>query len=184
MYADIKPYIEHMLQGLAFWMAYKSEISSIDVIEADVVSEAAHILSTRFSNYCVKREVEYSSLGNSLTKQYADLGIFSREDKTCKCIIEFKLGDNTNGGYHRDIQKISAIKRARPDIICLVVIAYRTFCTAKVPIAVVTETGKAKGGTLTFSDIPIKVRRVCNAMRSANANKMKKVVCLEILEKL
>ena len=87
-----RPQIEHMLQGLAFWMAYKSEISTIELTEAEVVGEAVQILLARFSNYIVKKEVEYSSLDTSLSKQYADLGIYSREDRSCKCIIEFKLG--------------------------------------------------------------------------------------------
>lgn len=181
MYEEIKPYIENMLQGLAFWMAYKSEISTIDLTEAEVVGEAAQILSTRFSNYTIKREVEYSSLGPSLPKQYADLGIYSREGNTYKCIIEFKLGDNTSGGYKRDIQKISVIKRARPDIICLIVIANRKYCSTKVPKELVTKQGKARRGIITFSEVSIRVRRVCNAMRSISAKKMKKVVCLEIL---
>lgn len=181
MLEEIKAPIDNMVQGLAFWIAYKGEISTIDLTEADIVSEAAHILSTRFSNYYIKREVEYSLLDTSLPKQYADLGIYSREDKGCKCVIEFKLGDNTNGGYKRDIQKISDIKKARPDIDCLVVIAYRTSCTAKVPKELVTNQGRAKRGTIIYSKVSVKVRRVCNAMRSIAANKMKKVVCLEIL---
>lgn len=170
-----------MLQGLAFWMAYKSEISTIELTEAEVVGEAVQILLARFSNYIVKKEVEYSSLDTSLSKQYADLGIYSREDRTCKCIIEFKLGDNTNGGYKKDIQKISAIKKVRPDIICLVVIASRKSCSAQVPKMLVNRQGKSKRGIITISNESIRVRRVCNAMRSPTAKKMKKVVCLEIL---
>lgn len=182
MSEDIKTPIERMLKGLAYWMAYKNEISTIDLIEADIVSEATHILSTQLSQFYVRREVDYSSINTSLSKQYADLGIFSREDNKCKCVIEFKLGDNTNGGYKSDIQKIFALKRLENDIICLVVIAYRKSCSSKVPQLFLSKDGKAKRGIISIcSNAQIKVRRVCNALSSKNVTKMKKIICLEVI---
>lgn len=182
MFEDVKTPIERMLKGLAYWMAYKNEISAIDLIEADIVSEAAHILSTQLSQYYVHREVDYSSINKSLPKQYADLGIFSRSEHKCICVIEFKLGDNTNGGYKSDIQKISSLKRLENNIICMVVVAYRRSCSIKVPQAFLYKDGKARRGTISIcSNTQIKVRRVCNALSSKNVTKMKKVICLEVI---
>ena len=171
-----------MLKGLVYWMAYKNEISNIDLIEADIVSEAAHILSTQLSQFYVQREVDYSSINKALPKQYADLSIISRSEHKCQCIIEFKLGDNTNGGYKSDIQKISSLKRIESTIICMVVIAYRKSCSSKVPKLFLSKDGKAKRGAISICpNTRIKVRRVCNALSSKNVKKMKKVICLEVI---
>lgn len=181
MLADIKPQIGYMLQGIAYWMAYKKESSNIDLVEADIVSEAALILSARFSNYYVKKEVCYSVLGDPSSKQHADLGIFSRSNSKCICIIEFKRGDNS-GGYIADIKKVNRIKKLNKDIICLVIIAYRKNCSIKVPTQYVYKNGKAKRGIIkTIPNAQVKVRRVCNALESNTCTKMKKVICLEVI---
>ena len=161
-------------------MAYKNEVITFDLIEADIVNEAASILSARLSNHYIKREVDYSKIEPSLQRQYADLGLFSREDNSCKCIIEFKLGNN--GYYNADIKKVNELKKKRNDITCLVVIAFRKSCSSKVPERYVTEEGTARRGVLT--SIPgtrVKVRRVCKAPASKDVRKMKKVICLEVL---
>lgn len=182
MISEIKNAIDKTLQGLAYWIAYKKELSNIDLIEADIVSEAAHFLSARLSNYFVKKEVDYSTLNSSLPKQYADLGIYSRENGKCNCIIEFKLGNSTNGGYKHDVQKINNLKKLETDITCLVIIAYKDSCTIKVPKSLVTPDGKAKRGMVkNVKGVNVKVRRVCNALASKKVTKMKKVVCLEVI---
>ena len=180
MWKDFTSPMNHMLQGIAYWMAYKEEVITFDLIEADIVNEAASILSARLSNYYVKREVNYSIIDSSLKKQFADLGIFSRMDNSCKCIIEFKLGDNV--GYRYDVQKVHELKRKQNDITCLVVMAFRKNCTNKVPEQYVTEEGTARKGVI--KSIPgtrVKVRRVCKAPASKDVSKMKKMVCLEVL---
>ena len=182
MYTDIKTQIEPMLQGVAYWIAYKKELSNLNLIEADIVSEAAHFLSARLFDYYGKREVDYSSLNCKLSKQYADLGIFSHKDNKCTCIIEFKLGDNTSGGYKQDLQKVKKFKSLEKDITCLVVIAYRNSCSIKRPHEFVTPNGKAKRGIIKDkTGVPVKVHRVCNALASKSVNKMKKVVCIEVI---
>lgn len=179
MLADIKPQIEHMLQGIAYWMAYKRKTVSFDLKEVDFVTEAVTILESRFSKYYVKKEVNYSDINSSLPKQFADLGVFSRADNKCICIIEFKLGNNFN--YTDDIQKVNQIKVLNQDITYLVIIVYKNNCTSKVPQRFVTNTGKAKRVIINIQGTKIKVRRVCNALASKNVSKMKKVVCLEVI---
>lgn len=182
MNKEIRNAIERTLQGLAYWIAYKNEISAINLKEADIVSEAATILSARLSNLSVKSEIDYSSLNSSLHRLFADLVIYSRANNKCQCIIEFKLGENTNGGYQKDVQKLQELKQLEPDIACLVIIAYRESCSVSVPRAFVTKDGKARRGIIVLSSQGrIKVRRVCKAYRSANAKKIKKVICLEVL---
>ena len=138
MTIEIRNALERTMQGLAYWIAYKKELIGLDLIEADVVGEAEHLLLTRLSNYYIRREVDYSTLNSSLRKQYADIGIFSRKDDKCICIIEFKLGNNANGGYKHDVQKIKKVKESEPNITCLVVIAYENSCTLNVPKELVT----------------------------------------------
>lgn len=170
-----------MLQGVVYWMAYKDEALTFDLKEADIVSEATSILSAHLPDYSVKREVDYSKIDHSLKKQYADLGMFSRIDKSCKCIIEFKLGDN--GGYKEDIKKVNELKRKQNDITCLVVIAFRKNCTNKVLAAYETKEGNAKNGVVkNIPGIKVKVRRVCMATGTKkDKGKMKKMICLEVL---
>ena len=182
MTREIRNAIERTLQGLAYWIAYKKELIGLDLIEADIVSEAAHLLFSRLSNYYIRREIDYSTLNSSLHRQYADLGIFSRKDNKCVCFIEFKLGNNTNGGYKKDVQKLKRVKELEPNIICLVVVAYEKSRTLKVPEMLVTPEGKAKRGIIKdCGDAQVKVRRVCNALASKSASEMKKVICLEVI---
>lgn len=182
MIKDLKNAFERTLQGLAYWMAYKSEVNSINLKEAEIVGKAIEILSTQLPNYKLKSEVDYNSLNTSLSKQYADLCIFSRDGKKCQCVIEFKLGDNTNGGYKTDVHKLDKLKKLEPDIICLEIIAYRKSCALTVPKLFSNNCGKANRRVIRISqNIQIRVRRICNALSSNNARKMKKVVCLEII---
>lgn len=182
MTSEIRNAIERTLQGLTYWMAYKYEKNVINLKEADIVSTSAELLNARLSHYSIKSEVDYSSLSDSLPKQYADLAIFSQNDNKCISLIEFKLGRNTNGGYKQDVQKLEKVKKLLPDINCLVIIAYSKSCTMKVPKKFVTPEGKAKRSIIkNCGDVQIKVRRVCNALASKSANKMKKVICLEII---
>jgi hypothetical protein len=180
MWKDFSSQMNHMLQGVVYWMAYKNEVITFDLIEADIVNEAATILSARLSDYYVKREVNYSKIDSSLKKQFADLGIFSRKDNSCKCIIEFKLGDN--GGYRDDVKKVNELKKKHNDIICLVVIAFRKNCSDKVLEQYVTDEGNAKRGVIkSIPGTQVRVRRVCKAPASKDVRKMKKMVCLEVL---
>lgn len=64
-----------MLQGLAYWMAYRREMSSINIIEADAVSTAIDILRSNLpSDYVVEREITKTSLPIVGSKKI-DLGI-------------------------------------------------------------------------------------------------------------
>ena len=52
MKEEIKSPIRHMVQGLAHWMAYRNEMSSIQLIEADAVFVATDILRAHLSREC------------------------------------------------------------------------------------------------------------------------------------
>lgn len=63
MNSNIKKYVSNMLQGLVYWMAYRREMSSIDIIEADAVSTAIDILRSNLPrDYVVEREITKTSL--------------------------------------------------------------------------------------------------------------------------
>lgn len=46
MKSVFKSPFEHMLQGLAYWLTYKSETYKCQIIEADVIMEAVQILQS------------------------------------------------------------------------------------------------------------------------------------------
>ena len=180
---EMKSAIRHMLQGLAHWMAYRSEMSNIQLIEADAILVASDILRAQLSNdYIVEREVTKKSLPIIKERQRIDLGIKSRQDNTYKCLIEFKLADATNRGYTQDVEKLSTIKRINNDIDCLVVILYRKSYVFSKPKEFVNKEGTAKrGGIKIGNQNVVKVRHVSSSYASKKAQKSKKAICLEVL---
>lgn len=177
-----------MLQGLAHWMAYRGEFSNIQVIEADAVYQATDILRSRLpKDYVVEREVTKLSLPILVGKKRIDLGIKSLNDNSYACLIEFKLADATNEGYAGDIDKLHEIKKKDDSIDCLVVILWRKLCNVYMPNKLVSEKGRARRKSIydgEKGDVPIKVRRVCTSLSTANSKHSKKVICLEVLQKV
>ena len=180
---EMKSAIRHMVQGLAHWMAYRNEMSNIQLIEADAILVASDILRAQLSNdYIVEREVTRKSLSIIEERQRIDLGIKLRQGNTYKCLIEFKLADATNGGYAQDVEKLSTIKRINNDIDCLVVILYRKSNVFSEPKEFVSKEGTAKRGNIKISDKNVvKVRHVCSSYASSKTPSSKKAICLEIL---
>lgn len=175
--------INHMLQGLAHWMAYRDAFSNIQVVEADAVFVATDILRANLpTDYIVEKEITNKSL--AIVKGHRiDIGIKYKIDGTYKCLIEFKLADATNGGYKSDVQKLSVIKETAPDIDCFVVLLYRKSCAFIKPKELVDKDGKARRGIQKVGkkSLPIKVRRVCNSFSSKTNKNSKKTICLEVL---
>lgn len=104
--------IEHMLQGIPFWMAYKMECyAGHPITEGVAVDAAVSILNAHIDHsiYAIKCECQYKEIAKSVQKDLrADVAIFNRETNTCECVIEFKLSTNTNGVLE-DIKKLSAL---------------------------------------------------------------------------
>ena len=181
----MESYIRNMVQGLAHWMAYRNEMSNIQLIEADAVFVATDILRARLpSDYIVEREVTRKSLSYIKGKNRIDMGIKCKSDGMYKYLIEFKLADATNKGYEDDVEKLDEIKQQDNSIICLVVILYRTPCACQEPkIFIKDASGIAKRGKIPVGKkgIKVKVRRVCNSFFFGNKPKSMKTICLEVL---
>lgn len=180
----IRSTIRHMVQGLAHWMAYREEMSNIQLIEADAVLIASDILRANLPHdYIVEREVTKKSLSVIKGLQRIDLGIKTRQDNTFKCLIEFKLADATNGGHIKDVEKLSTIKQGNNSIDCLVVILYRKSCVFSEPKEFVGKDGTAKRGKIKIGikNIDVKVRHICSSYASSQAPRSKKTICLEVL---
>lgn len=180
----LKKPIERMVQGLAHWVAYKWETSAVKFVEAEAVGEAANMLINRIPfSVVIKREVDYRIICPSIKKnQRADLGLFFKNQ--CKCLLEFKLNENTNGGYEADIEKLMQVKALHPDIDCFVILIYRYSCSRAEPYFLCN--GKASKSDIVNTTkkglkYKIRVRKVGNAISSLSRDKMKKVVCIEIL---
>lgn len=132
-----------MVQGLAHWMAYRNEMSNIQLIEADAVFVATDILRANLpDDYSVEREITKKSLP-IVDKQRIDLGIKSKTDSSYNCLIEFKLADATNKGFEGDVDKLSRIKQQYNNIDCLVVILYRKPCSYSEPKEFIAKSGIA-----------------------------------------
>lgn len=185
MKEEIRTPIRHMLQGLAHWMAYRSELSNIQLIEADTILLATDILRANLSkDFVVEREISHKSLHIIDGKRRIDLGIKTRNNDSYICLIEFKLADATNKGYIEDVEKLNDIKSLNKDIDCLVVIIYRKSCSFDKLgefINVSNGTAKRKKCEIPSKGIYIKVRGVYNSFTSKNRNVSKKTICLEII---
>ena len=173
---------EHMLQGLAYWLAYKRETVKYLITEHEAVGEAIQILQSQLvSGYKIKREFSYNKVcGKYSVHQHADVAILNSQGE-CDCLIEFKIAGSTNGGYRSDIKKMINVKNECPDIDCYVVILYCQSCSVGVPQKLVDSKGKAIKNPAPIYSTKIRVRRVCNAVCSKNAKKMKKTICIELL---
>ena len=171
-----------MVQGLAYWLAYKGETVKYLITEHEAVGEAIQILQSRLpSNYKIVKEFPYSNICNMYSNhQRADLAIINPQGG-CECLVEFKIAGSTNGGYKADVKKMSNIKNNCPNVDCYVIILCRQSCRIDVPKNLVDSNGKAYKKTIPVGSSMICVRRVCNAVSSKFANKMKKVGCLELL---
>lgn len=177
---EYKGSISHMLQGLAHWMSYRREKSSIHLIESDVVFVATDILQSLLpKGYLVEREVTKKSLNLIAGKQRIDLGI--KQNGEFKCLIEFKLADATNKGVVGDIKKLQIIKNKDQSIDCLVIILYRKSCDAHSPQVFLGKDGQATRKIIQFGNSNVKVRRVCNSFTSIKNNNSMKTICLELL---
>lgn len=174
--------LEHMLQGLAYWLAYKRETVKYLITEHEAVGEAIQILdSHNTSGYKVIKEFPYSKVCSKYSvHQHADVAIINPQGE-CECLIEFKIAGSTNGGYKSDIKKMANVKKECPDIDCYVVILYSQSCSVGAPQKLVDNEGKAIKKPIPMGSNKIRVRRVCNAVCSKNATKMKKTICIELL---
>lgn len=173
--------IDSLVRRMAFWIAYSCETNVVKFTEAEAVGEIADALYRKLpAPVQIKREIDFRIINPLETRnQRADLGIFI--DDKCQCLIEVKLSENTNGGFKKDIKKLSQIKRSNPEIDCYVILLYRNSCDIDEPKSFVSAEGKALKKTIDINGDKIRVRRVTNALCSPTAKKMKKVVCFEVL---
>ena len=180
MKPDLRNPISKMLQGLSHWMAYRSEVSNIQVVESDIVLIASDMLRASLpGGYIVVREVTKQSLPCIKGRRRIDLGI--KQGANYKCLIEFKLADSTNAGYQGDVRKLNVIKQQMHDIDCLVVILYRKSTDYLSPKKLIGKGGQATRKTILISGVNCKVRRVCNSFTSKNNSRSKKSICLEVM---
>ena len=182
MNEQLKSPIRHMTQGLAHWMAYRNEMSNIQLIEADAVFVATDILRANLpDDYKVEREVTKKSL--PIVKSHRiDIGIKSNKDDSYKCLIEFKLADATNKGYEGDVEKLSKIKQHDEDIDCLVVILYRKPCLYSEPKEFMAKSGIASRKMIEVGNNKalVNVRCICNSFTSTTNSRSIKTVCIEL----
>ena len=173
--------IERMLQGLVYWLAYRNVVCRNKVLEHVAVDEAFKILQAYLpSGYKVNPEYGYNNLDASFGKIRADLAIANNQGQ-CECLVEFKLSDNTNGGYKKDVDKLFPLKQKYPDVDCFVVVLYRKSCRLNEPKELVLSNGKARRKKWKLNDAKVVVRRVYTALRSPYAKRMKRVICIELI---
>ena len=173
--------IERMLQGLAYWLSYRDVVCRNKVLEHVAVDEAFQILQSYMpSGYKVKPEYGYINIDASFSNIRADLAVINNQNK-CECLIEFKLSENTAGGYKKDVDKLRPVKEKYPDIDCYVVVLYRKSCRLGEPKELVLPNGKARRKKWVLNNAMITVRRVYTSLRSQVATKMKRVICIELV---
>ena len=164
--------LEHMAQGLAYWMGYRQEYyASHRLKECVAVEEAVLLLKAHLDNsqYTVECEVPYSKIDPLCTKaEFADIAI-SLKQGGYQCVVEFKKSDQSIKAIENDFLKLNQIKA--PNIKRLEIILFQSKSPGMVKIVmkdrkyvqrVITFPGPAKS-------LKIKGRRLCKAWESESS---------------
>lgn len=168
--------VEHMLQGLSYWLGFRTECyAGHSVMEAVAVEIAVQILNAHIdhSMYKVKMEYGYDKVLKNNSKGRMDVAILDKSNN-CVCAIEFKTSTDSNKGVTGDIAKLQAL----PSTIYRLVVLISQKET-NITKQFVDDEGKA---LRSIPNIPnVKVIRATKAMETASNSKNSfKAICIEI----
>lgn len=179
--------IEHMLQGLCYWMGYRMECySAHSIMESAAVDVAMSIINARLDHrtYVVKMEYPYSKMGLSGSRERADLVVLTKRDKELipECVLEFKMANSANEGVWGDIKKLNDIPLP---ITRLAILLSR--CNPNIigdfvdNIGGINERAKRKvDSPQNDKRIPVRVVFVKKAMESQNTESPFRAICVEL----
>jgi len=181
--------VEHMLQGLCFWMGYKMEVfpRGGTVPEALCVDKAIELLSVHLdhSNYRLDCEVPYSRIDpTQKTRDRADVAVYDRKAGAYVCIIEFKRARDMNGCINKDLAKMSRLKS---HLLCLEILLFEQGHIKrfnKLEASLLTEQGNAKRKTqIAYNNYLYYVRvvRSAKALSSPKSLTCKRALCIELV---
>ena len=168
--------VEHMLQGLSYWLGFRTECYSGHlVMEAVAVEVAVQILNAHIdhSMYKVKMEYGYGKVLKNNSNGRLDLAILDKSGN-CVCGIEFKTSTDSNNGVAGDIAKLKTLPQTMYRLVVLIS-QKETSMTRQF----VDKEGKARRSIPFMPNV--KVIRVTKAMESAGNSKYSpKAICIEV----
>ena len=182
--------IDHMLQGLCYWMGYRMACySAHSFMEAAAVDVALGILNARLdhSSYVVQMEYPYRKMGVPGSKQHADIVILKKTTDRSKepvpvCVLEFKKAQSANEGIWGDIEKLSSLPNSISRLSILLSKGNPAIIGDFVEnTGALNERAKRKvNSPLNKKSIPIKVLFVKKAMASRNSDSLFRAICVEL----
>ena len=180
-----EPWINHLLQGLTFWIGYKHHLYPHHPIkEGAIQNEALALINSSLNDGDkVHSEKKYSSIGsrhsiNKIGHEKADIFIEKRSGK--KIVIEIKRHPNRKGILY-DFRKMLDLKisSSKDTINCYLLLIGQ----GKIPKTFVDkDSGTAFRGNIEFeNEFILRVRRVCktsSTFREKKAIKNANYACL------
>lgn len=169
--------IEHMLQGLAFWLGYRIECySGHRIPEAVIVETAIGLLNSHLDHgsYQIRCEYSYRLMGGK-DNQRADIVILERSTQKPICVMEFKLSDDTNNGVWGDVKKLAQLPN---DLYRIVILLSRK--KDNMTSLFITGKGYAKKKIVNPNNVPVSVIRSAKSMEGTNPDYAFRAICIEL----
>lgn len=177
-----KPYwTERLLQGLAFWVGYKSELYHYPLTEGAIVGEAAAILNGRLDReYKLKCELMYKDLdrmsgdlyGSLFNQQRADLVI--ENDNLIDTVIEVKRSKASNVKIKDDFKRLAKYHSSNPIARCFMLLVSQRHR----PKNYINDNGNAFRKEIKGDGYRAKVRRSCKASSNFRNGNSAQYACL------
>lgn len=173
---DDKPkWTEPLLQGLAFWLGYKSQLFRFyPLTEGAIVGEAASLIQANIdSPLRLECEVMYKNLkvkGAGNTR--ADFVIYN--GNKIDSIIEVKRSKSSKTKIDEDFKRLAIYLQQRFTARCFVLLTSQN----SRPKKITDKNGKAIRSTISGDSYVAKVRRVCKAASSFNGKEKAHYTCL------
>jgi len=171
---DTPYWSERLLQGLAFWVGYKSELYHYPLTEGAIVGEAAALLNGQLDReYKLMCERMYKRMNCYLLGNgRADL-VIEKEDQI-DSVIEVKRGKESDERIRKDFRRLATYHTSNPKVRCYLLLASQR----KRPKEFVTLRGNACTKEIQESNYIASVRRVCKASPSFKMAKGAHYACL------
>ncbi len=163
----LPPWADPALQGIAYWMGYKSQYDrEFDLPEAAIVAELHTLISMRLKDQKIECEIDYNSLHDSKAvndTRYADMVIYDKENKRPLYAIEVKRYKTGYDAIKKDIEKLRSLQHASGILgkYLIVTVPQKGF-----PTKLITDQGVAPAKLHESFGKNVYVRRVCKASNS------------------
>lgn len=173
---ETKPYwTESLLQGLAFWIGYKTQLyRDYPLTEGAIVGEAVSLLKGCLKDdYKLECEIMYKKLKVDISSQErADLII--KKNEVVDTVIEVKRANAQQRKITEDFERLARFQKNNIHCRCFVLLVSQKYRPKKY----INENGNAITKLIKTKDYIAKARRACKAATSFKEKSSAHYSCL------